>query len=84
MMYRSRQYEGLSPTSSELEGMIRRAQLAILHPSTDPSTFVELTDDEIAKDYSSSKIQTKFSPDVVCLEIESRDVTDLSFTDLPG
>ncbi|KLO09760.1 hypothetical protein SCHPADRAFT_833534 [Schizopora paradoxa] len=69
---------------SNLDGMIRRAQLAILHRSVEASTFVDLTDDEIAEDYTGDKIQTRFSSDVVCLEIESRDVTDLSFIDLPG
>ncbi|EKM56257.1 uncharacterized protein PHACADRAFT_140877 [Phanerochaete carnosa HHB-10118-sp] len=70
----------------ELEEMLRRAQLAILNPSIPPERFVDfdtksLGPGEIPLD---SERQLGFSDDVVCLDLSSPDVTDLSFIDLPG
>ncbi|PCH35511.1 hypothetical protein WOLCODRAFT_107442 [Wolfiporia cocos MD-104 SS10] len=56
---------------------IRRAQRAILNPSTDPRHF--LNDDVIMDD-----LEMTFSSNCVLLEISGPDVTDLSFVDLPG
>ncbi len=68
----------------ELELMIRRAQLAILNPSLPVSRFVEMTEQEIDEGFVGNDGQLQFSQDVVCLDISSPDVTNLSFIDLPG
>ena len=57
---------------------IRRAQCAILNPSTPFPTFLEDSSDALeARELS-------FSLNSVCLEIRGRDDDDLSFVDLPG
>lgn len=58
--------------------MIRRAQTAILNPSTSPLSFLV---GEIPQD---PPRQLHFSSNVVCIDLLSPDVTDLSFIDLPG
>jgi len=69
-----------------LEDMLRRAQLAILNPSVSAKSFVKF-------DFTSipdgdlplgSKKQLQFSKNVVCLDLQGPQVTDLSFIDLPG
>ncbi len=57
---------------------IRRAQCAILNPSTPFPQFLEASDDAL------EERELSFSSNSVCLEIRSRDVDDLSFVDLPG
>ncbi len=81
---REENFGPLLTDKSELERMIRRAQLAILNPSLSASRFLEKTEDEIDEGYTSQKGQKGFSPDVICLDIESPDVINLSFIDLPG
>lgn len=71
---------------SELEEMLRRAQLAILNPSLPPS-FFEVFDTkslEPGQKPPGSARQFAFSNDVVCLDLQGPGVTDLSFIDLPG
>ncbi|KAF7797716.1 hypothetical protein EIP86_008916 [Pleurotus ostreatoroseus] len=71
---------------SELEEMLRRAQLAILNPSLSPS-FFENFDTKSLKPGETppgSERQLAFSNNVVCLDLKGPDVTDLSFIDLPG
>ena len=71
---------------TQLEEMLRRAQLAILNPSL-PSSFFEDFDTKSLKagDKPPGSIkQLAFSNDVVCIDLQGPDVTDLSFIDLPG
>ncbi|KAF4620301.1 hypothetical protein D9613_001087 [Agrocybe pediades] len=64
---------------SKVEDRIRRAQKAILNPSTPAKRF--LTDnDENDRDDS----ELSFSSNYVSLQISGPDVADLSFVDLPG
>ncbi|KAL4066183.1 P-loop containing nucleoside triphosphate hydrolase protein [Scleroderma citrinum] len=61
---------------SEVEERIRRAQRAILNPSTNPDIFLggaTVQDDG-----------TSFSRNYISLEISGRELEDLSFVDLPG
>ena len=61
---------------AEVEERIRRAQRAILNPSTSPSVFlggVEVEENE-----------SSFSRNYISLEISGRELEDLSFVDLPG
>jgi hypothetical protein len=64
---------------SELEVMLRKAQLAILNPRNDPQTYVGI--DLASADLSR---QVAFSPNVVCLEIQGPNLPELYFYDLPG
>ncbi|KAI9441570.1 P-loop containing nucleoside triphosphate hydrolase protein [Lactarius indigo] len=57
---------------------IRRAQCAILNPSSSPDRFLEASPDAL------EERELSFSSNTICLEICGRDVDDLSFVDLPG
>ncbi|KAI0250034.1 P-loop containing nucleoside triphosphate hydrolase protein [Lactifluus subvellereus] len=57
---------------------IRRAQCAILNPSTPAIHFLEPSPVAV------EERQLSFSSNSVCLEISGKDVDDLSFVDLPG
>ncbi|KAI0753564.1 P-loop containing nucleoside triphosphate hydrolase protein [Daedaleopsis nitida] len=59
----------------EVEDRIRRAQRAILNPSTEADFF--LTDETDLHELT-------FSTNIVSLQISGEDVQDLSFCDLPG
>ncbi|CAL1705006.1 unnamed protein product [Somion occarium] len=61
---------------SDLEDMIRRAQVAILNPSTASASFVT--------GILPTEREHQFSSDVVCIDLAGPDVTDLAFIDLPG
>ncbi|KAK8177923.1 P-loop containing nucleoside triphosphate hydrolase protein [Phyllosticta citrichinensis] len=63
---------------NELREVIRRAQLAILNPRSNPTEYARM-------DILPSKdIQTDFSPNIVCLDISAPGLPNLSFYDLPG
>ena len=62
----------------EVEDRIRRAQRAILNPSTDPRRFLDDDDPELIGR------ELTFSTNSVSLQISGDDVQDLSFCDLPG
>lgn len=81
---REENFGSLITDKSELEQMIRRAQLAILNPNSPISHFVELTEKQVEERVSKNDSQCQFSEDVVCLDIAGPDVTNLSFIDLPG
>ncbi|KAI0302311.1 P-loop containing nucleoside triphosphate hydrolase protein [Multifurca ochricompacta] len=57
---------------------IRRAQCAILNPSTPTHQFLHAPPDQL------EERQLSFSSNSVCLEISGKDIDDLSFVDLPG
>jgi len=57
---------------------IRRAQCAILNPSTPPNHFLEASPEAL------EERQISFSSNTICLEICGRGIDDLSFVDLPG
>jgi hypothetical protein len=63
----------------EVEERIRRAQRAILNPSTNHDIFLFGPDGEPAEGSELS-----FSKNCVCLELSGPDLTDLMFCDLPG
>jgi hypothetical protein len=64
---------------SEVEERIRRAQRAILNPSTSYRQFLDGDDEDLT-----SKPQLTFSTNCVSLTISGKEVADLSFVDLPG
>ncbi|KIM86047.1 hypothetical protein PILCRDRAFT_5119 [Piloderma croceum F 1598] len=63
---------------AEVEERIRRAQRAILNPSTEARHFLQGDDED------PEERQLTFSNNCVSLQISGRDVADLSFVDLPG
>jgi hypothetical protein len=63
---------------SEVEERIRRAQRAILNPSTSFREFLEGSDEH------ANAREVSFSTNCVSIQISGRDVADLSFVDLPG
>ena len=71
---------------AELEEMLRRAQLAILNPSLPSSVFEDFDTKSLkAGDKPPGSVkQLAFSNDVVCIDLQAPEVTDLSFIDLPG
>lgn len=54
--------------------------MAVLNPSYDPQTFVNLNDASLA----TTQRQVPFSPNVVSLEIQGPNLPELYFYDLPG
>ncbi|GAA5967806.1 hypothetical protein JCM11641_005771 [Rhodosporidiobolus odoratus] len=78
----------------EVEGILRRAQLAILNPSVrDSSVFLKLSDADVLRakegtdEYrvpGATSEQLSFSENLVCLDISGPSITDLAFLDLPG
>ena len=64
---------------SNVEERIRRAQRAILNPSTSYETFLSGPDGD-----PDGGNELSFSKNCVCLNLRGPDLTDLSFCDLPG
>ncbi|KAJ8514913.1 hypothetical protein ONZ45_g7596 [Pleurotus djamor] len=63
---------------ADVEERIRRAQRAILNPSTSPNDFLQGDDEDLPKS------ELTFSTNCVTLQITGPGVADLSFCDLPG
>jgi hypothetical protein len=70
-------------SKGEVEIWLRRAQAAILSPHIRPDRFHELSYREL-RDTASDRRTLKFSKNVVVVDIQDPDATDLSFVDLPG
>ena len=63
---------------SQAEERIRRAQRAVLSPNTDHSHFLDTPEDECPSP------ELTFTADSIQIEISDRNLTNLSFFDLPG
>jgi GTPase SAR1 family protein len=70
---------GKTNEKEEVTGLLRRAQLAILHPRKSLADFVNLTDDEC----NNHDRGIGFSKNTVVLDITGAGV-DVTFVDLPG
>ena len=64
----------------EVEVMLRRAQAAVLNPAKGVAWFLEAHIEELKSGIGS----LLFSRNIVCVDLEGPDLTDLSFIDLPG
>lgn len=64
---------------SDVELALRRAQAAVLNPAAGVAEFVDADVEELR-----SGKALPFSRNVVCVDLEGPDLTDLSFIDLPG
>ncbi|KAG8853984.1 hypothetical protein FRB96_007847 [Tulasnella sp. 330] len=69
----------LEQDKGRVEHMLRRAQLAILHPTMDTNAF--LSDSE---PITAGHTAQTFSQNCVCIRVAGPDVPDLYFYDLPG
>jgi len=68
---------------NDVELWLRRAQAAILSPHLPPHSFRDKSAPELLA-MKADPGTLKFSKNVVCIDIEDPDTTDLSFVDLPG
>ncbi|KAF9053960.1 hypothetical protein BDZ89DRAFT_1056513 [Hymenopellis radicata] len=74
----------LITNKAEVELALRRAQLAVLNPSIPIPKILKSSVDELNDWSTQSAQQVPFSRNVVCVDLEGPDLTDLSFIDLPG
>lgn len=73
----------LITNKKDVELALRRAQTAILNPSIESHKFLAMTADQLRKGVQGSK-PLLFSKNVVCVDLQGPDLTDLAFIDLPG
>lgn len=65
----------------ELEELIRRAQLALVHPLEDASMFAQ---GRVSALDPEQTCRVNFSPNIVCIYLSAPTLPNLSFYDLPG
>lgn len=73
--------------SLQVEGRLRRAQLAVLSGKRVFGDILNMSEEEFDRDaqrHVQSTSGMKFSRNTVCVDIAGPDLTDLSFIDLPG
>lgn len=75
---RKEQFGDVVLNKTEVEERIRRAQRAILNPSSPARHFLN------GEDKDPEVVELTFSSNYVSLEISGCEVADLSFCDLPG
>ena len=66
----------------EVEPLLRRAQFSVLHPHLRFSEVLSMSLEDLRK-YRSTQ-PNSFSRNVVCVDLQGPELTDLSFIDLPG
>jgi hypothetical protein len=64
----------------DVELALRRAQYSVLNPDVPPQRVLELN----AGDLGPRPSSLLFSQNIVCVDLEGPELTDLSFIDLPG
>jgi len=70
---------------SLVEIWIRRAQVAILSPHVESSTFLDMSYTQLKEFMEQEKGRMKkFEKNKICIDIEDPEATDLAFVDLPG
>lgn len=67
----------------EAEPRLRRAQFAVLNAHIPFSKVLSMPMEDIQKHSAQNKSKS-FSRDVVCIDLQGPELTDLSFIDLPG
>jgi len=68
---------------ANVELALRRAQAAILCPQIESADFLTMDEEGISSTVL-EEASLSFSKNVVCVDLEGPDLTDLSFIDLPG
>lgn len=74
----------LITNKSEVELALRRAQAAVLNPSVPAASFLTYGIDELKSVPRGSQIAIPFSRNVICVDLEGPELTDIIFLDLPG
>lgn len=69
---------------SEVEPMLRRAQLAVLNPTMTIAEILNIAAGELREGPRVRGRSLLFSRNVVCVDLEGPELTDLAFIDLPG
>ena len=69
---------------SQMELWIRRAQAAVLSPHRNPSEFLTMSENELKSLARNDPNVLQFSKNVVQINVQDPEATDLSFVDLPG
>lgn len=77
-------FGGLILNKQEVELALRRAQAAVLNPHIDAKQLLGMSAEQLQKGIKSDKKPLAFSRNVVCVDLEGPDLTDLAFIDLPG
>jgi len=77
-------FGALITEKDKVELALRRAQAAVLNPSISASSFLTSSLDELKTGVRGPKESLPFSRNVVCVDLEGPELTDLSFIDLPG
>jgi len=67
-----------------VELWLRRAQAAILSPHIQPEEFLEKNVEDLQDAMRIDRNMLQFSKNVIQVEVKDTELTDLSFTDLPG
>ena len=66
---------------SEVELMLRRAQVAVLNPEEESQGFWNLSAKELK---SRGENELQFSRNTICIDLSGPHMVDLAFVDLPG
>ncbi|KAK7040880.1 hypothetical protein VNI00_009476 [Paramarasmius palmivorus] len=70
---------------SEVEPALRRAQFAVLNPKVQRQAILASSVDRLPELVASTSTKSSsFSRNIVCVDLEGPELTDLSFIDLPG
>ncbi|TFY57803.1 hypothetical protein EVJ58_g6800 [Rhodofomes roseus] len=77
-------FSGVLKSKAEVEIWVRRAQTALLSPHVPRDSFKTKTYQELKELTASDPQMLKFARDVVVVDINDPQGTDLSFIDLPG
>ncbi|KAK4705699.1 hypothetical protein P7C70_g495, partial [Phenoliferia sp. Uapishka_3] len=87
--YRQLSFGDVLQDPAQVEPMLRKAQLALLHPGSRPDFFIDL--DQVSTDRINNgelppgcQKKLSFSKNLVCVEIQGPEAVDLTFVDLPG
>lgn len=68
----------------DVELALRRAQTAVLNPHISAMYFLDLAETALSGIAVHDLNSLLFSKNVICVDLEGPDLTDLSFIDLPG
>ncbi|KAJ7149427.1 P-loop containing nucleoside triphosphate hydrolase protein [Mycena crocata] len=77
------EFGGVISDKDTVEIMLRRAQLAVLDPKAAMSDVMKMGVEELKEKMQDGKTPS-FSKNIVCVDLEGPDLTDLQFVDLPG
>ncbi|KIK58161.1 hypothetical protein GYMLUDRAFT_74954 [Collybiopsis luxurians FD-317 M1] len=69
---------------SQVKLFLRRAQFAVLNPDTSWNKILSASAEDLRTWSAQSTSSPSFSRNVICVDVEGPDLTELSFVDLPG